>query len=341
MVYFRTDSNSLISGGHIMRCISIAQALIEKGMEVCFLIADDNPVSVLDKESIPYVILKSDWKNLMTDINKVKELLRKDNNAFMLIDTYKVTKEYVDELSQYAKIAYLGSKLEYLGKLNLLINYSTSIDFDFYNKNYRTTSLLLGPSFAPLRKEFRNVVPSYRKSIRRILLTTGNTDPKNITISIINSILPIISEHSIILDVIVGPMFRYKNQLHQVYYDCPCVELHENVKSVFSIMKECDLAISANGTTVYELSAVGLPTISFAMVEEQVKSAETLNKLGAVDYCGKAFENSDSCIREIIDKASFYINHNEKMIALAKRAHNLIDGNGASQIANTIIEIMH
>lgn len=339
MVYIRTDSNPVISGGHIMRCLAVAQALIENGIEVCFLTADENPVTILEKECIPYIVLNSDWKDLMTDIDKVKELLIKDDNALLLIDTYHITKVYVEELSQYAKIAYLGSKSEYLGQLDLLINYSTDIDFVFYSSNYKNTSLLLGPSFAPLRREFRNIIPEYRKAVGRILLTTGNTDNNNFVSSIIKGLLPIISDKPIMLDVIVGPMFGYKDQLHLAYDDCPCVELHENVKSVSSIMKECDLAISANGTTVYELSALGLPTISFAMVEEQVKSAEALNKLGAVDYCGKAFENVYSCINTIIERVSFYIDHRDDMIALAKRAHNLIDGNGVQKIVAAISKL--
>lgn len=341
MVYFRADSNSIISGGHIMRCLAIAQALIENGVETCFLTADDNPIPVLDKECIPYIVLNSDWKDIMTGMDKVKELLKKDSNALLLIDTYQVTKEYVEELRQYGKIAYLGSKSGYLGELDLLINYSTDINFSFYNNNYKNTSLLLGPSFAPLRKEFQHIIPTCKKTIRKILVTTGNTDQNNIVSSIINGIMPIIKDKSITLDVIVGPMFKNNEHLHKAYDNCPCVVLRENVKSISSIMKECDLAISANGTTVYELSAIGLPTISFAIVEEQVKSAEALHKLGAVDYCGKAFENMDFCIKAIIERVSYYIDHIDEMIALAERAHSLIDGNGVDKIANAIIEMLH
>ena len=217
MVYIRADSNPVISGGHIMRCMAIAQTLTENGIKVCFLTADENPVTILDKECIPYIVLNSDWKDLMTDIDKVKELLIKDDNALLLIDTYQITKEYVEELSQYAKIAYLGSKLEYLGGLDLLINYSTDIDFGFYNSNYKNTSLLLGPTYAPLRKEFRNIMPEYRKAVGRVLITTGNTDNNNFVSSIIKGLLPIISDKPIMLDVIVGSMFRNKDQLHRAY----------------------------------------------------------------------------------------------------------------------------
>ena len=84
MVYIRADSNPVISGGHIMRCLAIAQPLIQNGMEVCILTADENPIPVLDKECIPHIVLNSDWKDLMTDIDKVKELLIKDDNALCI-----------------------------------------------------------------------------------------------------------------------------------------------------------------------------------------------------------------------------------------------------------------
>ena len=162
MFFIRVDSNQTISGGHIMRCLAIAKALIINGKDVTFLIADDNPVEVLKQNRVSYVILNSDWQDLMSDLEQTIKVLSQENDPYLLIDTYCITKEYVEGLKAYAKVGYLGSKSEYLGNLDFLINYSSYIDYNYYKNNYfNGTKLLLGISYAPLRDEFQNQSPTH------------------------------------------------------------------------------------------------------------------------------------------------------------------------------------
>ena len=340
MLYIRADSNPVIAGGHIMRCLTIAKAMLAADEEVCFLIADENPVPVLEEAGLNYIVLHSDWQNLMTDIEQVEILLQKEKRPILLIDTYSVTKEYVENLKPYAKVVYLGSKSEYLGDLDLLINYSTDIDCDFYNRYYsKRTMLLLGPTYAPLRKEFRNSEKKYGKKVERILVTTGNTDRDHMITVILSTLLPLIERTEIVIDTIVGRMFDDKDYLHKTYDINNHISLHEDVKSMSTLMEECDLAISANGTTVYELSAIGVPAITFAMTAEQIRSAEALSKLGVVDYCGKSYEDRENCLKMIYSRVSYYLENNNEMINLAKKAHDLIDGNGCQRIVDTILKL--
>lgn len=340
MFFFRVDGNITISYGHIMRCIALADALMDKGEEVCFLVADDNPVSVLSECEKPYIILDSDWKDLSTDVEQVIEILNNDRHPVLLIDTYRIDSEYVEKLKPLCKIAYLGSKKEYLGRLDLLVNYSTDIDREFYRNNYDSnTLLLLGPSYAPLRKEFQKISRKYGDDIKHILITTGNSDNDCVSDKIIKGLLPLINGTDIKLQIVVGRLFPNKSELHELYDDNQCVVLNENVQSMSVLMQGCDLAISANGTTVYELASVGLPIISFAMVEEQIRSAEALSELGVIDYCGRSYENNDCCISRIANRVLYYMNDNKKMIELAQRAHSLIDGNGVYRITEALCSL--
>ena len=340
MVFVRADSNSIIASGHIMRCLSISKAIMSNGEVVHFLLADENASSVLKEAGIDYTVLNSDWQNLMSDADQVKKILQSDNNPILLIDTYSVTKEYVEYLSPYAKIVFLGSKQDYLGNVDILINYSADIDFGFYNRYYSEgTRLLLGPKYAPLREEFQNVSKTYKNFIERILLTTGNTDRDHMVNAILQLILPSINETNIVVDVIIGRMFDDKEGLHRNYDNNNHVCFHENVKSMSTLMLDCDLAISANGTTVFELSAIGLPAITFAMVPEQVKSAEALSDLGVIDYCGSSYVESDSCLKNIKSRVDYYLYHNDELISLGKAANKLIDGNGCKKITEMILSI--
>ena len=242
MFFIRVDSNQTISGGHIMRCLAIAKALIINGKDVTFLIADDNPVEVLKQNRVSYVILNSDWQDLMSDLEQTIKVLSQENDPYLLIDTYCITKEHVEGLKAYAKVGYLGSKSEYLGNLDFLINYSSYIDYNYYKNNYfNGTKLLLGISYAPLRDEFQNQEPHYREQVRNILITTGNTDNDGMVGLLLDRLRYLLKEKNIIANVIIGRMFNNKELLHVKYDDNSNVKLYENVSSMSTIMRNCAL----------------------------------------------------------------------------------------------------
>ena len=341
MVFFRADSNKQIASGHIMRCISIAQAFKDAGEEVVFLIADDNPIQMLKWAGMKYHNLHSEWNQLMGEVETMKSMLQSYDKPLLIIDTYQVSRGYVEALLPYARICYLGSKPEYLGKLQALINYSTDIDYNFYTDNYgSTTELLLGASYAPLRKEFLQVIHKDNNDGKcRLLLTTGNTDPRQYVEGILSAIEKKSCFSQMDINVVVGGMFENKEKLHALYDNIDNIHLHENVKSMSSLMGGGDLAVSANGTTVYELAAARVPTISFSMVEEQIKSARKLNELGVIDYCGEIYRDERRCIDSIIQKIEKYATSPEARNALATKANSIVDGRGCERIVNILLKV--
>lgn len=338
MFFIRADSNQEIASGHIARCITIAKYIKKIGEKVIFLIADANPISMLEDADMEYRVLNSDWTDLMTDSELVIQILEKENNPILLVDTYSVSREYVEKLAPFCRIAYLGSKKEFLGPLQVLINYSTNIDYYFYEKEYlNKTKLLLGPSFAPLREEFQNFTRNYKKQVKRILITTGNTDPYNMVGELINLLTPVINEKNIILDIVVGRMFTNKEELRKLGESSNNIYINENVRDMSTIMKRCDMAISANGTTVYELAAMGVPIISFALVDEQVGSAEALSENGVLCYCGNSFQEKELVCEKIVKQVKYYLENNMELIRMAGIAKGLIDGDGCKRIVQELI----
>lgn len=341
MFYFRVDSNEYIAGGHLARCVSIAQGLIERGQSVKFLIADNNPVDILRTNGFDYLILGSDWRDLATGLDRTREVLCSDEKAVLVVDTYSITTEYVKKLMHLSKIVYLGSRRVCLGEIRLLINYSADIDYEFYNENYSSeTRLLLGPKYAPIRKKFSNRKYILNDKCKTVLVTSGNTNKYGIIEAIIDTLTPILDKYEINIMLVVGPMFEKPEKIYQRYVEYSRVKILENVTDMSEVMSQSDIAISANGTTVYELAAIGVPTISFAMVEEQVASAKALHELGVVDYCGNAFADAVQCATNIKNRLVFYINNNDERVLLARTANSLIDGNGVNYICDELCELV-
>lgn len=339
MVFFRVDGNDKIASGHIMRCLSIANVFRDEGEKVIFLLSDNNAEKVISSQNFDFIILNSQWNDLLKETEKVNKILVRYSKPLVIIDTYSVCRKYVETILPYSQVCYLGSKKEYLGRLYALINYNIDIDKNFYELNYRkdNTILMLGSKYAPLRKEFQNYKPYLKRKVSHILLTTGNTDKQNIVGSILDGIYEFVKENNIIIDVVIGSMFVYKNVFKEKYSDSNYIILHENVTCMSSLMKKCELAVSANGTTVYELAAMGIPAITFSIVEEQIESAECFSRLNAAKYCGSSYNNHDKCLNKILNAIKEYCFDYNKRAELSNIAHKLIDGNGCKRIVSELL----
>ena len=46
MIFFKAEANSSIGGGHLHRCISIANECIEQGLQVAFIFSDSASESI-------------------------------------------------------------------------------------------------------------------------------------------------------------------------------------------------------------------------------------------------------------------------------------------------------
>jgi UDP-2,4-diacetamido-2,4,6-trideoxy-beta-L-altropyranose hydrolase len=342
-VFIRTDANPTIAGGHVMRCLSVADELANVGADVEFVLSDSTPAEIIEGRGFSDRVLGTDWRNIEEGVEPLCELCDAAVSPVVLVDTYSITKEYVEFLAAHAPVCYLGSKGGDLGNLALIANYSTDIDERFYRETYggRNTKLLLGPGYAPLRHDFSLAYRERTEAIRNVLLTTGNTDPYGFIPMFLRGALECSELNDVLFSVVVGSMVSDEvySEILGVVSGNSRVEIHRAVRDMASLMQSCDAAVTANGTTVYELSAAGLPSVTFAMVEEQVASAESLASLGAIRYCGllagDVREVAAECVRNLVELVS----DSSEARRIAERAHGLIDGLGAAKIAKEIMTL--
>jgi len=342
-IYIRTDANPVISGGHVMRCLSLADALAGFGADVEFVLSDEGPVDVIGGRGFASRVLGTDWRELAEGSKVLCRLCNGQDDPVVLVDTYAVTSAYVDVLSAHAKVCYLGSKGGDLGALSLIANYSTDIDEGFYEHTYgpRGTRLLLGPGYAPLRARFGEVHRKRDGFISRVLVTTGSTDPFGFLPAFLAAALDDVRLDGVEFDIVVGGMTAEETALAvgRIASESRRVDVMRAVSDMAGLMARCDAAVSANGTTIYELAAAGLPTVTFSMVEEQVASAESLARLGAIEYGGQVGGDVSRTAAACVDRLAGLVSGPARAAALARRAHDLIDGLGAERIAKEIMQL--
>ena len=369
VIYIRTDGNSKIATGHFVRCLCIAQALEEMGKKVCFLVSDHTSFELLkdlcntvfdgvsfsfdtrilesavfdnlDLEIDELCSFLGDRKHLFDDTVSSTKITSKGSNTkpIILVDSYYVTEAYFQSLNQVASVAYMDDLRSFDYDVDLVINYDVippSKEEEYKQAYTKAKTCLLGAAYTPLREQFQNQSVELRDQIQNILVTTGGSDPYKFTESISSFLIS--EKFSVDIHIVVGRLFQNIETLEALSIKYPHVHLHQNIKDMASLMKQCDFAISAAGTTLYELCALGIPTISFTFADNQMIMAETFHETGAIPYMGDLRESSSICDK-IYHHLENIINHPNLLQSQQQKMQYIVDGNGSIKIAEALINL--
>lgn len=344
MFYIRADGNDKIGMGHIMRCLAIAKAVRACGEEVTFLTADDKPVKTIEENGFSCHILFTYYDEMDVELPQLVLLLagaaETDQNGKtvrpkILIDSYFVTEFYLQNLRLSASVILMDDMKTRVYPCDVLINYNIYGPHLGYENDYpEQTRLLLGASFVPLRKEFCEKKAEIRDRVRRILITTGGGDSCHMAL---NFARKAVQQDDFIYDIICGPFCPDTEALKKMAQENACLQIHENVTNMSEIMLECDLAVSAAGSTLYELCALGIPTIGFYFVENQRRNMEAFASGTPILNAGDFSQDPDATIafiRKEIEVLSASKEIRERISTVMKA---LVDGQGAERLAGALL----
>lgn len=336
-LFIRTDGNEKIAMGHVMRCLSIAEAFSSFGGEVEFLLADDYVCSVLDGRGFPYQILGSDWQNPEQEIGQLEKLLRGEEKPKLLIDSYQVTEKYLACLKEFVQIIYLDDLNSFSVPADMVVNY-VSFARDKGNKLYRNpdTVYCLGWQYTPLRLVFAEAESPFQSQVKNILITTGGSDPFEMSVLIARQMLEQDWLGDIKLHIVAGKFCQCTDSLLQLQEQDERIKVYQNISNIESVMCQCDFAVSAGGTTLFELFACGVPVIAFGFAENQIESLHLLAEQHALCYMGDARENIAEAVDNIVKRAGEYCMDASLRAEYRKRGQLITDGKGALRIAEAI-----
>lgn len=326
-VWIRADANEEIASGHLARMLSVAGELQKLGARVRFVLADDESLSWLRKLTgmgetdwscgYEVSVLGIPYGHPDEELRPLAELAGKEYPDWILVDSYAVTGDWFaavrKALPAGSQLAFLDDERAFDPGTDLVINYDP--DARELEPFYRSCpGKLLGPLYAPLREQFQGLTPCVRPEVEKILISTGGTDPFHLAED-----LKALAEETVRKTAVLAPGYP-------------------RVEQVAELFLTCDLAISAAGTTLYELCAAGVPTLCFAMADNQVLFARQMEKAGAVTYLGDVREESVKkallcCAREwILEQKNLRLRQQE-----SAGMHALTDGCGSRRIAEAMI----
>ncbi len=383
MFYFRADGNAVTGAGHLMRCLTIAEELkklLEAGKlsesgklpetaaGICFICADEASAELVSQSGFPVQVLHTDYLNLEEELPVWAELFgsgqkpvcgaqelaeqaqersgRKVAEHVILVDSYHVTDAYLEALRSYGRVYLLDDMGKKAYPVDGVINYNAFADEAHYEKLYqgKSTQLAVGSSFVPVRRQFLDVPYEVREQVKEVLITTGGGDNDNIAAAVFQAIgRPECRYH-----VIVGQFNRHFLWWKQLEQECSQVQVHHNVTDMASLMRQCDMAVTAGGTTIYELAAIGVPFLCFSYAENQEALTEYIGSKKIAGYCGAYHLNKQETLsrmsrlaEEISISAQTAADEGtgvELRRRMYEREKEMIDGLGACRIAQLLTD---
>lgn len=329
----RADGDARIGMGHVMRCLALAQSWIAAGGLVR-LACTTLPPAIAERyhDEGAEVVLHERWppEDLIDDAAAIvadgMEIADADLEA---VAAAGVPLAVIDDMSHRAR--YPGT---------LVVNQNPHADEAHY-AGKTTARLCLGPSWALLRREFREETPARHvetDATLRLLILMGGADPNGYSTLALDAVAHAVEmlpgEPEIVMVVgaanpAIDALADFAAQLHVR------VEVRRDVRDMARLLSSVDLAVSAAGSTVLEMAALGVPMIIGATNESEIGPAEALARQGAAIDVGPW---ADVALEPLAETVATIATDWDRRRDLAARARVLVDGHGADRVAAAIAE---
>jgi len=327
----RADGGENIGMGHVIRTLVLAKELA-KDNEVFYICRSDKRNPSKYKAGIEK-IKKEGFSVKLIDESFFLEELCKIEAHCLITDSYDVDEVYFNVTrSKFNKTGYIDDMDLYYYNVDFIVNQNMGAEDLKYRTN-PSTKLFLGSSYILLREEFRkNNTNRLKEKAENVLITLGGSDPYKVTEKLLNYI----SDLKYCFHVVVGPAFKEVEALEKIKQQSNNIKLHYNPPMV-QVMEQCDAAVSAAGSTLYELSACEIPTLAIMVAENQRTLVENMDKNGVVINLGW----QDKLVRDSVREALIEICENSGLReTMVKNQRVNININGVEKLCREINEIL-
>lgn len=350
MILFRADGNRDIGSGHVMRCLSIADQAKVLGEQCVFLMASDDLQEIVVSHGHQVSIFYSDYANMMSDLVLTEKWIKNTHPLVLVVDSYYASGKYLYSLKQCCvkfgvTLIYIDDLLAFPYPCDILINYNIYglSRKDEYYRMYQETGVpkfLLGLDYVPLRSEFQHIgVREVKKNTGNILVSTGGADFGHVSLALMKKIVSCTKElQGLHFHFIVGTMNKDVEAINKIAENSPLITVHSNVQAMSKLMQSCDLAISAAGSTLYELCATQTPTVTYILADNQILGAEDFEHCGIMKCVGDLRQLGIDRLVDLLIKESVALGNNyEERRRIAKQQGRMVDGKGAERIIKNIV----
>jgi len=373
-IAFRADASLQMGSGHVMRCLTLADALKAQGAD-CHFISREHPGHMLEvirqrgykvnslvadvqpaQEAIKNVVsessspqqepahvawLGSDWQ---TDAQETAVILVSLQPDWLVVDHYALDQRWEEVLAPYyRKLLVIDDLADRPHCCDLLLDQNLGSQPEHYAQWVPADcQVLTGPHYALLRPEFAALRPyslqrrQAQPALRQLLITMGGVDQPNATGKVLQALKTCVLPVACRITVVMGLTAPWLQNVREMTEQMPwSTEVVVNVSDMAQRMADSDLAIGAAGSTSWERCCLGLPTLMVVLADNQRDIAIGLERAGAAIALDQ--HNMNKFVFELKNAITKIISNENIFINLSRAAANVTNGCGTNLVADQML----
>lgn len=350
----RTDASHDIGHGHVMRCLTLASSLKQRGAEVVFVCREHDgnlcgliaaqgfeviPLPISSPGDATANIVASLGASPADDARSTAVAIASSDKRvdWLIVDHYAIGVEW-ESMARRAcqRLMVLDDLADRPHLCDVLLdqNYVHSMATRYVGLVPEACSLFLGPTYALLKPEYaeRHSSATPRAGeVKRILISFGGGDRTNFTLLALEAVLSL-KQSGIAIDVALSDGSLHEKSIERAAKGRQNVSVYKGLHSLAGLIATADMAIGAGGATNWERICLGLPSLVVTTAANQRAIAAALHADGYVHWVG---DPSAVDAAHMAAAVSEQLNHGADHAA-SLRCLALVDGAGAARIASSL-----
>jgi UDP-2,4-diacetamido-2,4,6-trideoxy-beta-L-altropyranose hydrolase len=350
-IVLRADTSRQIGIGHVMRCLTLADALRAEGAK-CHFICREHPGNLIEYirskgypvHSLPMcagsdsVLVHGNWLGATQaqDATACAWILDNLRPDWLVVDHYALDVQWERSLNHYCRrLMVIDDLADREHSCQLLLDQTFERNANDYRELVpQHCKLLCGSTYALLRPEFAALRPySLQRRLvpvlKQLLISLGGVDKDNFTCQVLDMLKssPLPADCRIV--VIMGSTAPWLADVKTVAGSLNwTTRVLVDVTNMAELMADSDLAIGAAGTTSWERCCLGVPSIILVTAENQAMIADTLIRAGAafrITHANQFREQFATCLTQLLTNSN-------ALVDLSASAAAKVDGEGVNRV---------
>jgi spore coat polysaccharide biosynthesis predicted glycosyltransferase SpsG len=169
--------------------------------------------------------------------------------------------------------------------------------------------------------------------VEHVLVTLGGTDRTNLGPALLSALDAIAADFAITF--VSGPFARNHSQVSRLAAGAQHrVQVLHAPAEIIELMRSADLAICAAGHTVYELAALGTPTVAIAVAGNQLQHATAFSQQNAIEF----FRCDPACVAAVQRSVVALMSDANRRRVMSSAGQRAVDGQGSLRVARTVLD---
>jgi UDP-2,4-diacetamido-2,4,6-trideoxy-beta-L-altropyranose hydrolase len=330
---FRADASTQIGGGHIRRCLVLADALRAVGWDCTFATASGSTSIVPQLLQSKHEYVEVDTDDSDTLISQVG----RHGYDLLVVDHYGLDAAFERSCCKWAKrVLVIDDLANRPHDCDVLLDPTLGrAAGDYALLLARETVLLLGPNYALLEPRFfiqRLAMELQRPSVQELFVSFGMVDTFDLSGWAIEAAQA--AGLRVSINIAVGSASPNVGALRAAAARA-ARKIHIEIDSdnIAPMMATADVAVGAGGGTSWERCCLGLPSLIITVADNQHEGAIALDRAGAARHLGPV--KSVSVNRMAAEIARLADDHSGR-VAMQASAFAVTDGLGAARVVSTL-----